>query len=81
MHDAHYWKALKLEHELKVEKAARGLILEELSKIQNLQTPRQSPFGPTPRECLDESIQNEVEKRYFWEQHREAINVRLEARD
>jgi hypothetical protein len=75
-------KNYRLERDLKIEREARALVLAELSKIRNLQAASgTSSFGPTPLEYIAyyESIQNEVEKSFFFQ--RTEIETGLRARD
>jgi len=58
--------------------------IEALSEtFENLQLGNSSGFPPSPTEFLEEyeSIENPVERQFFWDKHQETIKVGLEARN
>jgi hypothetical protein len=59
-------------------------LAQAVSELENFQAGvAASPFGPSPLEYLEhfEGIENEVEKRYFFAQHKEIIETGIKARD
>jgi hypothetical protein len=58
-------------------------LTQAVSEIENFQAGNSSGFPPSPRQYLEEfeGIENEVEKSYFFAQHKEIIETGIKARD
>lgn len=78
-----FFRAIKAEHQLETERAARSLILEELGRITNLQTPPASPFATDPVQLLEqfEKIESGPWRDHLWSEHKLWLQVAMRERD